>query len=221
MSDLKYCSFPIAINRLGITSAYELQILVLSATLPKGLKQSNEQLAILFNTHTRSINRVIKRLKDSKYIVNTGSHSRRVLVASDEIMLLFNKHPSSNNTLSGIGDTLSCDRDTLSKTRDNLSENRDITANHNINNIKNIKEIKNNISYEYSPNLKPEYSDQIQTVINRWNKNRKSKKIVRLDINDYKSVQQALLLKGLDYCLKAINDNPKCDNIGQCFKKAM
>ena len=91
MSELSYCSFPTSINSLKISSAYELQILALAATLPNGLMKSNQHLADMFHTHSRTVSRAIKRLKDNKYITNNGDKYHRILVANSDILSLFSR----------------------------------------------------------------------------------------------------------------------------------
>ena len=90
MTPLSYSRFPVDLNQYRITSAYELQILAWTATLPNGLRQSNNQLAEILHTDRRTIINAINRLRGKKLVENTGTKYSRVLVASSEIVSLLN-----------------------------------------------------------------------------------------------------------------------------------
>jgi len=99
MTPLTYIRyFPLGLNQYGITSGYELQILALTATLPDGLRQSNNQLAEILCTDRRTIINAINRLRDKKLINNIGTRYRRILVANSEIVSLFNSEKVSQNS---------------------------------------------------------------------------------------------------------------------------
>ena len=88
MTPLDYVrKFPVLISQY-VSSAAELVILIWSATLPDGLKMSNQDLADILHTTRRTVINSISRLKDKSLISNIGTHYHRVLVANGEIISL-------------------------------------------------------------------------------------------------------------------------------------
>ncbi len=121
MTPLTYCrSFPLKLNCYGITSAYELQILIWAATLPDGIRESNNNLAQVLNTDRRTIINSINRLKLKRLIDNVGTKYNRVLIASSEIVSLFDRF----------------DGEKVSQNGEKVSQNGEKPDTHNINNLK-------------------------------------------------------------------------------------
>ena len=88
MGNLSYCQIPLALNELGIKSAYEMQILGLILTLPTGLRLSNRRLAEMLHTSRQTVILSIRRLRNRGYIYNSGTTHQRILNASSELFLL-------------------------------------------------------------------------------------------------------------------------------------
>lgn len=87
---ITFVSYPLSINRLNITSVYELQILALAASLPDGLKLSNSGLAKLFFTSRQTIINAIKRLQERGFIERTGDDYHRVITITSQVSELLN-----------------------------------------------------------------------------------------------------------------------------------
>ena len=126
MTPLDYCQFPTALNRYGITSAYELQIVVWAGKLSAGLTLSNNALAEVLNTDRRTVINSINRLRQKGLVTDKGSKFSRVLVANSEIVSLLN------------GDDVSLSNsEKVSQSSESFSQNSEKPDTHNIKNTNN------------------------------------------------------------------------------------
>lgn len=100
MNNLNYCVFPLAINKLEISSMYELQLLALAGSLPDGLLQSNASLARLLCTHRKTIVQALRRLRLKGLLTNIGSQRQRVLAVQGKAREIFCEYQQSQPTTS-------------------------------------------------------------------------------------------------------------------------